>query len=72
VRWRAADGREETIFQRLLKPRENPEDRGRQSFTAPLPANTPGELEFVITPGPAGNSASDWTYWRDLQLENSL
>jgi hypothetical protein len=71
VRWRAADGREETIFQRLLKPRENPADRGLQSFTTTLPADIPGELEFVITPGPAGNSASDWTYWRDLQLENS-
>lgn len=30
-----------------------------------------GELQLVINPGPAGNSASDWTYWIDLALENA-
>lgn len=70
VLWRAPDGRELILFQRRLNPRENPADRGLQEFTVPL-AGIGGELEFVITPGPAGNSACDWTYWRNLRLENS-
>jgi hypothetical protein len=72
VRWRPADGPETVLFQRQLNPRENQADRGRQGFEAALPADLKGELEFVINPGPSGNSASDWTYWRDLRLENSL
>lgn len=72
VRWSPAEGGEIILFQRQLNPRENQADRGRQAFEAALPADLNGELEFVINPGPAGNSASDWTYWRDLRLENSL
>lgn len=71
VLWHTADGRQEVLFRRLLKPRDEAADRGVQSFSVSFPAN-PGELEFVITPGPDGNSASDWTYWRHLRLENSL
>ncbi len=70
VHWHAADGRREILFRRLLRPRDAAADRGVQSFVAKLPSES-GELEFVITPGPAGNSASDWTYWRHLRLENS-
>jgi hypothetical protein len=70
VRWHAAEGRQEIIFRRLLRPRDEPADRGPQDFSVPLPAGA-GELEFTIGPGPAGNSASDWTYWRHLRLENS-
>ncbi|RXK55279.1 hypothetical protein ESB00_05110 [Oleiharenicola lentus] len=70
VHWHAADGRSEMIFRRLLRPRDEPADRGPQDFAVPLPAGA-GELEFAIGPGPAGNSASDWTYWRHLRLENS-
>lgn len=71
VRWRAPDGREEIIFRRLLRPRENPADRGLQAFQVVLPATVGGELEFVTAPGPADDSASDWTFWSDLLLENS-
>ncbi len=71
VLWRAPDGGEQTLFQRQLNPRENPGARGLQDFEVSLPADADGELEFVITPGPAGNSACDWTYWSDLRLENS-
>ncbi|MDQ5977567.1 MAG: hypothetical protein QG602_539, partial [Verrucomicrobiota bacterium] len=70
VRWRTADGAGREIYRRLLRPRDEAADRGAQSFAVPLPAGT-GELEFAIGPGPNGNSASDWTYWRHLRLENS-
>lgn len=71
VLWHARDGREHTLFHRRLNPRENPTDRGLQEFTVHLAADAAGELEFVTSPGPVGNSSSDWTYWRDLRLENS-
>lgn len=71
VRWRAPDGTEQVVFRRLLQPRENAADRGVQAFAVALPAGSGGELEFVTGAGPAGNSASDWSYWRDLRAENS-
>ncbi len=71
VRWRTPDGHEEILFRRLLQPVSNPADRGLQAFRVPLPAAADGELEFVTTSGPNANSASDWTYWRGLHLENS-
>ena len=71
VRWRAADGTAQVLFHRLLRPREQAADRGLQLFRVDLPRPAGGELEFVTDPGPDGNAASDWTYWSDLQLENS-
>lgn len=70
VRWHTPDGQTQDIYRRLLQPSAHAADRGDHDFRVTLPAS-PGELEFVISPGPAGNSACDWTYWRDLQLENS-
>jgi hypothetical protein len=71
VRWHASGGQTQDIYRRLLQPAVHAADRGAHDFRVSLPAG-PGELEFVISPGPAGNSACDWTYWRDLRLENSL
>lgn len=69
VRWHSADGRQTILFRRLLQPHAHPADRGLQTFTVALPAPADGEIEFEITPGPNGNSASDWTFWRGLHLE---
>ncbi len=70
--WHPPGGKEQVLLRRLLRPREEPGDRPIQSFRVPLPAGaTGGELELAITPGPAGNAASDWTFWIDLALENS-
>lgn len=67
------DGQRRTLFSRLLQPLTQPGDRGPQSFRAPIPAGLPPEtrLDFVISPGPNGNAASDWTFWTDLRLETS-
>lgn len=70
VRWHPPSGQAQDIYRRLLQPATQAADRGVHDFRVNLPAG-PGELEFVISPGPAGNSASDWTFWRDLRLENS-
>ncbi len=71
IRWRPAGGREQVLLHRLLRPREEPGDRGLQSFHITLPAHTGGELELVTDPGPSGLATSDWAFWADLLLENS-
>jgi hypothetical protein len=67
VSWQAADGREQVLFRRLLQPRQNPADRDIHSLDVVLPPG-PGELRLRIDAGPAGNPASDWTFWSDLVL----
>lgn len=72
VVWRDArggDAGERVLFRQGLRPREEAADRGPQFFRAELPAPGPGRLELRISPGPAENPASDWTYWADLALE---
>lgn len=71
IRWRPAGGAEQILLRRLLRPRDEPADRGIQSFRVSLPPHQGGELELVIATGPFENSASDWTFWSDLVLENS-
>lgn len=71
VRWRPDGGRQQVLFQRVLRPREEPADRGVQAFRVALPPHAGGELELVIGPGPYENTASDWTFWSDLLLEKS-
>jgi hypothetical protein len=71
IRWRPAAGGERVLLQRLLRPREEPADRGVQSFRVQLPPGGGGELELAISTGPLGNPASDWTFWTDLLLENN-
>jgi 4-amino-4-deoxy-L-arabinose transferase-like glycosyltransferase len=70
IRWRPAGGGERILLRRLLRPRENPADRPVQSFRVEW-APTGGELELAISPGPADNNASDWTFWTDLLLDKS-
>lgn len=65
-------GQRTELLRRLLKPWAVAEDRGEQPFNLVLPRHAAGgTLELNITSGPANNSASDWTYWADLQLKNS-
>lgn len=64
-------GPRQILFQRWLQPTREPRDQGSQFFSVALPPGAAGTLELIITNGPAGNAASDWTYWADLQLENS-
>lgn len=71
IHWRPAGGGEQVLLRRLLRPREEPADRGVQSFRVELAAGIGGELELAINTGPADNPASDWSFWTDLLLENS-
>jgi 4-amino-4-deoxy-L-arabinose transferase-like glycosyltransferase len=72
VEWVSPHEERQILFRRLLQPRDHPEDRPLQFFAVDLPAHAEGgRLEFMITPGPADNTACDWTYWADLQVETS-
>lgn len=70
IRWRPDDGPEQILLRRLLRPREEAADRGLHDFRVKLPPHQGGELELGVATGPADNSASDWTFWTDLLLEN--
>ena len=68
----SARGERRVLYHRLLQPRDHPDDRPTQSFAAEVPPHAAGgRIEFVITTGPAGNGASDWTFWTDLQADTS-
>lgn len=67
-----ASGQRTELLRRWLRPWEEPADRGEHPFDLALPdAAVGGTLELAINSGPAGNSASDWTYWSDLLLGTS-
>lgn len=64
-----SNGRRSELLRRMLRPAELPSDRGEQRFICALPASQQGSIiELAISAGPAGNAASDWTYWSNLQL----
>jgi len=69
IRWRPVNGGEVVLLRRLLQPREVPADRGLHFFHVAVPPGPGGELDLIITAGPAGNPASDWTFWSDLFLD---
>lgn len=70
IDWIDLSGAKTNLFRRLLNPREVPSDRGEQPFIVRLPGRS-GRVELSVSPGPAGNAASDWTYWSELLLKNS-
>jgi 4-amino-4-deoxy-L-arabinose transferase-like glycosyltransferase len=69
ITWLGPTTERQVLFRRTLRPREESADRGPQAFNLDLPAALrTGRIEFGINPGPAGNAASDWTYWANLLL----
>ncbi len=63
------DGSRDILFSKLIRPAQIPAERGLQPLSVDVPAGAVGQIEFIITPGPAGNPSSDWTYWADLVVE---
>ena len=72
ITWIDAHGKRTELFRQLLRPSEVTTDGGEHPFDLWLnTVGTVGMLELEINSGPAGNSASDWTYWSDLILNTS-
>ena len=65
----AADGPvERVLFTRYLDPRNNPADRGLQTFSAPLTSIADGRVFLVIDAGPGGDNGWDWTAWSGVEI----
>ncbi len=69
IAWITPTGQRHELMRRLLRPVEEPADRGVQDFDLLLPADhRGGTLELEINSGRDGRNTSDWTYWSDLML----
>jgi hypothetical protein len=56
------EGVSRTIFHRLVRPRERPEDRGIQQASVILPPVVAGEiLRLAVDVGPNGDNSWDWS-----------
>ena len=70
VTLRAGGQPDRIVFERLLQPVAQRSDQGTQHTAVPLPDKVEAGTELVLTidPGPAGNSAWDWTYLANLRI----
>ena len=72
VRLRRINGDTHVLLRRLIEPQIRPTEAGDQAFHVDFLPHAPGDVLLLeINPGPAGNSSSDWTYWRDLTFATS-
>lgn len=69
IAWLGPDGSRRLLFQRLLTPLTNEQDRGFLPFAVELPPEAGGTVELIITPGPQDNANTDWTYWTGVRFE---
>ena len=64
------DGTDQAVlFSRYLDPRNQPTDRGLQSFQASLQGHTRGRLRLEIDPGPRHDTGWDWTAWTEIEIK---
>lgn len=57
------DCRTSPLWSRVLRPVENPADRGLQRATIPIPETCRGTA-ITLRTTPVGTTAWDWSYWR--------
>jgi hypothetical protein len=69
IELREADGHTETLWRRVLQPRQTPGDRGPQPFSVALPARPEARLVLRTEAAPNGRIDYAWSYWHDLHLE---
>jgi hypothetical protein len=62
------DGVNRPLFEKLLNPRDQPEDRGVQRVQLTIDFEVGSELLFETTPGPARNFSRDWAGWGKIQI----
>lgn len=64
-----ADGARTVVYSALLAPRDRPEHRGDQEFSAAIPQLGGTMLEFITEPAPGTTNAFGWAYWTNLKFE---
>jgi len=62
------NNQESVLFKRLLQPLQVAGDRGIQKCEAAFEVKATGDLVLRTHPGPAGNTASDWSFWRAVKI----
>jgi hypothetical protein len=68
--WEALpDGNQLRHFQRLLFPRDHPEDRAEFTIEVNLDRPFAGPVYLRVDPGPAGSINYDWVYWRSVKID---
>lgn len=65
---RAPDGKDRTLFSRILDPVRWEKDRATQRANLPVSLAPETELIFETRPGPSGSNAFDWSYWKEINL----
>lgn len=69
VELQSLDGSKQVIFQKLLNPAENPQDRGNHTARVSLPPSLPGSQLLLRTdPSQYGDNAWDWSYVSRMQV----
>jgi hypothetical protein len=63
------DTERRVLFKQLLRPAQEPADRGLKHFDADLRNLPPGHLYLEVSPGPNGDHSWDWTAWADVKIE---
>jgi hypothetical protein len=60
---------EVVVYSRRLNPRENPADRGLQTFHADFNNLSGGQLRLEVNPGPNNDTGWDWTAWTGIEIK---
>ena len=58
-----------SLFDRVLRPKTNPVDRGPQSAEFEAVVEPGEELVAAAAPGPQNLCHRDWAYWRTIRIE---
>ncbi len=61
-------GRRQRLYQKVLNPAQNPEDRGPQKIKLELPEAFTGKLIFQLGNGQAQNPTNDWAYVSKIRI----
>ena len=69
VFFRAEDGKESELFQRILDPFNRPEDAGEHVTTLSTQPGRAGTLHVCMEPGPYGDNSFDWAFWGRFEGE---
>ena len=68
VRVRRPDGQTETRWRRVLRPANNPDDRGLQRHQMVVELQAGDVLITATDPGDGTDISFDWAYWRRIEL----
>lgn len=69
VYWNWPGDRREKAMERYLAPAGDADDRDAAEFRLSIPSPRPGEVDFIVEPGPT--MSYDWVYWGELRFSRA-